>query len=352
MKKFKVLTIHDLGNNYGSTLQACALCDYIAELGYDVGLIDYRPDYAYNRGKFAQLVKLLLFPKSVLCQHKRFEKYFNDHVKRTQRYTRFEELKLLEADAFLIGSDQLWNEFYPAGKDPAYYLKFTNCKNKFAYSASLGQLHTKEELLRIKDMTSDFKAIAVREKTSCEQLHDIGMKEVKHVLDPVFLYDADYYIDKDYKNKYGKYLLVYSVNNDELLDNVVREIAKHYNLKVVLVGGFLQKTYHDYYLRDIGPSEFVNLINNAEYVVANSFHATAMSIILNKQFSLVLSKNSPMRLTDMLEVAGISQNRIIKSMDEIKNSYEALDYEKINRNISLKISESKEFIKKMLSDID
>lgn len=349
--KVKVITIHDIGNNYGSTLQACALCDFIEDSGYDVELIDYKPDYAYNRGKKATLLKWMLFPRNMYRQKKLFERYFLDHVKLTRRYTNFEELKSDDsADIYVVGSDQLWNEFYNAGRDPAYYLEFTRCTRKLAYSASLGQLHTQEELLRIQNKTKDFYAIAVRESASVRQLHGIGMNRVQHVLDPVFLQEKDYYVKADFKNKFGKYVLVYSVNNDKIMEKTAEVVAKKLRAKIVLVGGFIQNTKHDVYLRGIGPSEFTNLIYNAEFVIANSFHATALSIILNKQFGLVLPKNSPLRLLDMLEVAGI-ENRIVESESEISKIFEIIDYDTVNDRIDILRKKSEIFLRENLAEL-
>jgi len=349
MKKVNIITIHDLGNNYGSTLQACALCEFIAQEGYDVKLIDYKPKYTYNRGRLAQFIKSVLFFKDVVRQHKRFEKYFKEHCTRTKRYKTFTQLQneKNDADIYVVGSDQLWNEFYNAGKDPSYYLEFTNCKNKIAYSASLGQLHTNDELLRIKQKTKDFRKIAVREKASYNQLQEIGMVDVEHVLDPVFLFDKEYYIDKDFKKPFEHYLLVYSVNDDELMNESVQEIAKKYGLKVVLVGGYIQKTYRDLYLRGIGPRDFTNLIYYADYVVANSFHATALSIILNKQFSVVLSKNSPLRIEDILSVAGISE-RVIENSQSIEKAYKTIDYTNVNNRINSMRDKSKQILRSSL----
>ncbi len=44
MKKVGIITIHDVGNNFGSTIQSCAFYKYISDLGYDAKIIDYRPN--------------------------------------------------------------------------------------------------------------------------------------------------------------------------------------------------------------------------------------------------------------------------------------------------------------------
>lgn len=349
MPFIKILTIHDIGNNFGSTLQACALCNFLEENGYTVELVDYKPRYAYHHGRLASLTKYILFPKSKYIQDKRFKKFFDEHVKKTKRYNNYEELCHDEMpDIYLVGSDQVWNEFYNAGKDPAYYLEFTSCQKKMAYSTSLGQLHSKEELLRIKERTKNFSAIGVREKASAIQLHSIGMDGVVHVLDPVFLFEKEYYVNSCFRNKYGKYVLVYSVNNDALMEKISILIAHKYKAKIVLVGGFTQKNKHDIYLRDIGPAEFSNLINNAEFVISNSFHATAMSIILHKQFAVVLSKLSPLRITDLLETTGL-ENRVVRNERDIENVCKPIEYSVVEKKLNPLKIKSKEFLLENLS---
>lgn len=347
METVKIITIHDIGNNFGSTLQACALCEYIKSLGFDVELIDYKPKYAYHNGIIGELAKWIFFPRSMFLQKKRFKEYLRAHSKLTNRYTDFNDISLEKADIFIVGSDQVWNEFYEAGKDPAYYLEFTQCKRKIAYSTSLGQLHTEEELDRLIKKIEDFQFVSVREEASKVQLNNKGLTEVCHVLDPVFLQEPNYYLNNNYSNSYGDYLLVYSINNDELMDYTAKVLSERLKLKIVMVGGYLQKNMHDFYLRDAGPIEFCNLINNAKFVLANSFHATAMSIILNKQFGLVLSNNSPLRLTDMLETAGIS-GRIVKEKDEVDSLFDMIDYTAVNKTIEQKIIYSKQFLRKAL----
>lgn len=348
----KIITIHDIENNFGSTLQACALNEFLIKNGYqDTYLINYKPSYAYHYGKLAQFIKRALFFNDNRIQKKRFKDYFANHSKLTKICTNYDELKNVEkADIYIVGSDQLWNEFYDAGRDDAYYLKFTDCKKKMSYSASLGQLHDEEILNRIVEKTKDFSHIAIREKSSVKQLEDMG-QTVTHVLDPVFLFDKEYYIDKDFKNIYGDYLFVYSVNNDVLLDDVVTTIAKKLNLKIVLVGGYLQKCPHDYYIRNAGPVEFVNLIHNAKYVIANSFHATAMAIILNKQFCLVKSNNSPMRLTDMLALSETG-DRIIGSATDINHAFDVIDYNKTNIVIDKLRKQSIEYLLSSIKDLE
>ena len=54
-----------------------------------------------------------------------------------------------------------------------------------------------------------------------------------------------------------------------------------------------------------GPAEFLCLIHIADYVVTNSFHATAFSIIYQKQFVVFLHTNRGARLRNILRIYGL-----------------------------------------------
>ena len=212
-----------------------------------------------------------------------------------------------------------------------------------SYGSSVGQLQSPVAIKRLKKKIQDFKFISVRERATVLQLRESGLDKVIHVLDPVFLHDKTYYVNPYFQNKFGKYILVYAVHSDPFLELVVSKIAKRLNAKIILVGGFIQKIHHDYYLRNIGPCEFVNLINNASYVVANSFHATAFSILLNRQFSLVNPKASPLRLSDFLSTVGL-ENRLIFSESDIEKVMENINYEKVNQVIKKLQDESRKYL--------
>lgn len=62
----------------------------------------------------------------------------------------------------------------------------------------------------------------------------------------------------------------------------------------------------------IGPSEWVGLISDAEYVVTDSFHGTAFSINFNKPFTTLVNPVSNMnsRVMSILEITRL-KDRII-----------------------------------------
>ena len=152
----KTITCHDV-YNYGATLQAFALMKYLDNLGHEVEIIDYKPDYLdkryklftvspqYKRNIFLAFIYLLLkIPIRYLNRSRKyaFDRFTRSYLKITpQRYKCYAELKENPpyADIYFAGSDQIWNTLYANGKDPAFYLDFTpKNSTKASYAASFG----------------------------------------------------------------------------------------------------------------------------------------------------------------------------------------------------------------------
>ena len=75
-------------------------------------------------------------------------------------------------------------------------------------------------------------------------------------------------------------------------------------------------------MRYIGPKDFVELINNAAYVITDSFHGTVFSLIFQKQFYVILPPKAPERIVDLLDFTNLS--------DRIINELTDKDYKKID----------------------
>ena len=114
-----------------------------------------------------------------------------------------------------------------------------------------------------------------------------------------------------------KYVLVYIVTIkpcNYVLD-VARKVARERGLKIVRI---CRDAYPEHSGSDIeeimtaGPSDFVGLFANAEFVVTNSFHGTVFSINFSKPFySVIKSQHSTnSRLTSILRKLKL-ENRIL-----------------------------------------
>ena len=95
-----------------------------------------------------------------------------------------------------------------------------------------------------------------------------------------------------------------------------------------------------------GPLDFVKLISKAQYVISNSFHATAFSLILERNFCVVNRKDGiNERMKSILEDVGLG-HRILSAFtsEQLKN----IDYTEVNEKLSDIICFSKSWLNKVL----
>lgn len=342
--KISLITIHDIGNNYGSTLQSCALYRYLKKLGYEVELVNYQPQYKSLMGMLKTIAVNLIFLRNYLVRKRKFETYYKSYMKLTSIYKNYLALcnNPPKADVYMVGSDQVWNVTFPCGQDDAYYLNYINSPNKISYASSLGREFNMAELHSLKQKINNFCYISVREHYSSLQLSTIGIN-ANYVLDPVFLLSNDDYLQDIKIPSYKKYLLVYAINKDELLDMVAQRISLERNLKVILIGGFAKKIKCHAFYRSAGPKDFLSLIANAEFILTSSFHGAAFSLIFNKQFLVVQPKINSLRIKDLLNSLGIT-NREIKDFNDYEKHKNNINYNIINKNMNKLIEQSRQFL--------
>ena len=321
----KTITCHNVAN-YGASLQALALQTYIEELGHKVQIIDYVPSYlkAYNvwrvprtsrlyklsrYSSFISVVyafKMYVSTYSTRKRLKSFQLFNKRYLHLTERYNSYNQLvdNPPKADIYIAGSDQIWSTFLMNGRDPAFYCAFGDINTKrFSYAASFGfpELYGYKNF--VKAMLSLFDKVSVREDTGLKIVKSLNCDAIQ-VVDPVLLLSKNKWMELLSINKRiipSKYLLVYDIfQTDERLKNFSIKLAKKLDLKIVAINDIRETSYADININDGGPREFVNLIANADFVLADSFHATAFSVIFQKPFYIFYTKQNISRIEDFL----------------------------------------------------
>lgn len=96
-----------------------------------------------------------------------------------------------------------------------------------------------------------------------------------------------------------------------------------------------------------GPLTFLNLVHHAQFVVSNSFHATAFSLIFRKQF-VVFNRQEHIntRMRDLLYGLGLRDCL----MDSAGRDCPRIDYPQILERLDEKVSVSKAYIENVLSE--
>lgn len=321
--KINTITLHG-AHNFGAMLQAFALKDYLSQQGHEVSIIDFlHPSVTeHNRHvKFSTNPKTLVRSAMALPafffwkrRFQKFEAFKNETMNLTRRYTSIAEVQNdpPQADAYICGSDQIWNP--ERNFNPLYMLDFgDSVVKRISYAASLGVDSASEEKLKeLGEYLDRFDAISVRETSGAQLVAKAG-KKAEVVVDPSLLLDQDQWkkIAVPYTGT-GKYILTYCLEESEEFNAVLKKVADETGLPVVRVGGAVKNriTPVNHFIRDAGPYEFLGLLLNAEYIVTNSFHGTAFALNLGKPLVGIRHSCRNARMTTLLNSLGWPDSQV------------------------------------------
>ena len=329
MKKVGILTFQD-ADNYGAMLQCYALQKKIEGMGNKCLVINYKCDYLSKPFSIAALkrkgmVRYILGNINAIVRKPRKKKFheFRHTIPMTERVKK-QDLKALndEFDIFIVGSDCVWNDDI-TNFDTTYLLDFVyDSRKKNSYAASFGFSKMKMNMKAgYSKYLKEFNSLNVRELSGKEILNKIGVNAAV-VLDPTLLLDSSEWDNVTVDLKINeKYIFVYQLTPSKYLLKIVRQLQRKTGYKVVIipfpVGGSLKADSHLNY----GPEEWVTLIRNAEYVVTDSFHGTAFSIIYGRKVYCCVNELAT-RIISLLELLGLneclySNNREFELMEVI-----------------------------------
>ena len=295
-------------NNYGAVLQAFSLEKKIQALFGQAQLIDYRCPAieamhkkrpVFGTGNIKKSVYNFLYNFAFFPRKKGFER-FRSYMNRSRIYSRdtIHEANN-EYDVFISGSDQVFNLSLTKG-DRTYFLDFVEAeKKKVAYAASLGAFLS-EEKESYQKLLNRFDAISLREKASAQIIkNELGI-DAQVIPDPVFLHSKEEWKEllhlKEQTND-KPYILIYSLYESKELYRLAQAVKDQLGYKTVLITKALRPLAKaDKIIRDADPIRFAELVMNAEYVVTNSFHGTAFSLIFEKQMSVLKPAAAPERI--------------------------------------------------------
>ena len=364
MKKVGIVTIHKI-NNYGAALQAYALNRHIRSLGHEAKTIDFR---TYRVAESYQLLhkvegkmdlvrnaQALLYAGKLRRRKSRFDDFLAQNVPMTDRaYYSDAELReaVLDFDTYICGSDQIWNT-HCRNYDDAFILSFARGRGKrISYAASLGASSIHPDMQdRFRRELSDYQAVSVREMDAVDIIEPLAGQKVCHVCDPVLLLTPDQWREAAAGPLLKEpYIFFYHVKGDiPGMRDYLRDLSRKTGMKVVAVTMNLREMlYPNVKCYDAGPREFLSLIEHADYVVTNSFHATAFSLLLRKKFMVFTPKRSgPSRLTSILTTAGLMDRVWGKDCAPIEAQ---IDYDRAWEKLTPFVEQSRQFLHGQLED--
>lgn len=328
MSNIGIVTITSARNNvfnYGNVLQNYALTKFIKNEGHKATTIYYNsyiPDFSkkffknekVERG-FLQFVsdvfrvgKRNLFRNKIsnkaFERNRKFLEFINKNIIYTETFDRNSSCEKLNEtfDFFIVGSDQVWNPFYE-GSNEFFYLPFADRNKRLTYAPSIGVDYIPNEMKKKMSLwLRNFDKITIREKSGKRILKETFGINANIVCDPVFLLDKSNWLKSAAPmNKRSKYFVVYILGKKTL--ETKRSIKK----LEILSGATAVDVYtkDDYNSLFCGPDEFLTLLNESDFIVTDSFHATSFSLILEKPLVLLdrnaANKNSNYKMNSRID---------------------------------------------------
>ena len=261
-----------------------------------------------------------------------------------------------EYDTIVVGSDVVWKpqRLLSDHVNKAFFLIDKGVYKRIAYAASLG-ISDKKQMQRLKKhyttAISHFDAISIRESSGTEYIQSLfSDRKIYNCIDPVFLRPATEYAQIGKSNEDTEpYIYAYIIGKNLGAIEYTKRLAKEKNLKIL---------FHSTKAFDIGtntisdgPCEFLDRIKNAEYIITDSFHGTAFSIIFKKQFYSFTRGVLSVRLENFMTQIGL-KSRLLSDVDETTNIDSEIPYEKVWEYLDSWIANSKKFLSNALNSED
>lgn len=353
--------------NYGNRLQNYALQIFLQKYKNDVKTIWYEEKTNFELSYKINLKTIIKFIINKNDYRKKIKKYYIVDKIRLYNIKKFSDkyinIKYIikdldrldnEYDYFIVGSDQVWNPNFWLKKynhDNVRFLKFVSKEKRIAYAASIAIPEIpKDKKQFFYDSLNEMKAISMREKAGADLVKKLTGREVPVVVDPTILLTKEEWqklemVPEWYNGE--KYILTYFLGNSS---PIIKSIAKKNNWKIY---NLMDKNNFNLYTSRV--EEFVYLINHAQLVATDSFHASVFSILMNTPFLVVNRQEKGMadmtsRIDTLMKLFGYQDRYLVNgkcnlSDEEILH----MDFSNVKDIQEREIKRSTAYMKKALN---
>lgn len=312
--KIGIVTFTNTLDNYGQVFQYLAIQEFLKQRGHSVYLLRQgKPGFLYAVLRALKRLLKKEQPKIVnrtiyddwLDTTKRLESAHPRHFESFRKkqcsltYTDLPYLAKGVFDGVAVGSDQVWS-----GTTAWNYLAFFKGNTKkFTLAPSTGnQEFSIEAINKIRPWLNDFDFITVREESGIDLCKSAGYTKAKCVLDPTFLISNTIYTSfcEPFKLPTRKYILLYMLGAETNISvKDIYEFANNNDLDIVYVASQGRDDSYPKLYASVG--QWLYAIQHAEYVITNSFHGMALSIIFHKQFVTLPIVGSTKKMNERIE---------------------------------------------------
>lgn len=325
-----ILTFH-CADNFGAMLQAYGLKHFLRGQGVQADIVRYAPLFMTGRYWWAPYVPAsglrgmawsLLNMGEKFFQHLCARREFAARKANMNRFRReylidlhqpkirlLSGLRRLPYRTYVVGSDQIWNPDITFGLRRVYFGAFQSAwkERVVSYAASLGSASLPPrydgEFARL---VRHVDAVSLREAESVPYVKRFHPGEVAAVLDPVFLLERPAWEAIERRPSRTGYILVYATERNPRMTAYMEALSQRTGLRVIeLERAHMAVGFPTELDRSAGPAEFLGYIHGADYVVTNSFHAAAFSILYQKRFLAFAHSRTNARIENILRLHGL-----------------------------------------------
>ena len=351
-KSVSLLTRH-YSLSPGAVMQTYALCKMLESLGVDVNIINLKNPEEKNRRRS---LRFWLSSGIVKLRFDAFrKKYF---PKMTKEMFVINPNLLPKTDAYISGSDQIWNPNIVGNNLPAYMLSFVpDSFQKFSYASSFGVNSwdfDNKISEQVKSYLSKYNKLSVREDTGVTICKDKFNIDAVQVLDPTLLL-ADYSELLPRKIEIKNQLVIFKLVQDEEFYKVQAYLKSKTGLRTVLLYTNRPRFEFDQSVMFCSPQLWLSKLASARLVLTDSFHGLAFSIIFRKNF-IVLGgpEGKTTRLKSLLSILNL-EDRFINTLEELKNKpslySDQIDYDIVYEKLKKERDYSLEYLKSIVRSL-
>ena len=188
---------------------------------------------------------------------------------------------------YSAGSDQIWGiGRSPYGEDWRF-LQFARPEQRIALAPSFGTDSplTDAQMRRLARYMQGYPLISVREESGARLIKEASGRDAVVICDPTLVLDASEWrsLSDSRLTPNDEYVFAYLLGDDSAEANDALDVASgHGTLPIVLLSDREREGEPP-----AGPAEFLSLVDNAAWVVTDSFHGSVFASIFRKPLTIV-----------------------------------------------------------------
>lgn len=345
--------------NYGGILQNYALQEVLRGMGHQAWTVDYnKPSWlrwfrrvcrVAARRVLGRKTRFPSAPSRIRRQQAPLRRFAESHINLTQPRTWSIEPAVIMKYHFQVlvaGSDQCWRPRYNAKLETCFFDFASGWDvRRIAYGASFGTDEwelTESQTRTCSALAKKFDGVSVRELSGVGLCRKHLGVDAAHVLDPTLLLG---------KKEYCSLCELIPVREAFVFAYILDESPA----KVDAVRAFAQRKGLPYFIKSAGPNVqpgdsvelWLSYFRDAAFVITDSFHGTAFSVIFEKDFYVYANADrGNSRFESLLGLLGL-EGRMVENLPE---SERVIDWPEVKRKLDAERDGSKNWLKAAVGD--